>query len=161
MFWKENMETGVRELDEKLKSLVEGINLNIRKMNTSRNPSLMIKQIEDLKACCVDYFTYQETMMAISNYPLYHQHKHSHEILLDKKPIFIQRKKPLKKDLPTEEIKEIKRAKAKFNTGKVEPMYKKKKMFAIEKVKKKYRKMAIRKSIRQKKNEYYRKKNAD
>ncbi len=84
MFWKENMETGVRELDEKLKSLVEGINLNIRKMNTSRNPSLMIKQIEDLKACCVDYFTYQETMMAISNYPLYHQHKHSHEILLDK-----------------------------------------------------------------------------
>ena len=83
------------------------------------------------------------------------------EILLDKKPIFIQRKKPLKKDLPTEEIKEIKRAKAKFNTGKVEPMYKKKKMFAIEKVKKKYRKMAIRKSIRQKKNEYYRKKNAD
>ena len=83
------------------------------------------------------------------------------EILLDKKPIFIQRKKPLKKDLPTEEIKEIKRAKAKFNIGKVEPMYKKKKMFAIEKVKKKYRKMAIRKSIRQKKNEYYRKKNAD
>ena len=83
------------------------------------------------------------------------------EISLDKKPIFIQRKKPLKKDLPTEEIKEIKRAKAKFNTGKVEPMYKKKKMFAIEKVKKKYRKMAIRKSIRQKKNEYYRKKNAD
>jgi len=84
VFWKEDMATGVLELDEKLKQFVENVNSTIRKMNASRNPSLMVKQIEDLKNCCVDYFSYQETMMTISNYPMYYQHKHSHEILFDK-----------------------------------------------------------------------------
>lgn len=84
MFWKEDMATGLLELDEKLKQFVESVNANIRKMNSSRNPSLMIKQIGDLKNGCIDYFSYQETMMTMSNYPLYYQHKHDHEILLDK-----------------------------------------------------------------------------
>lgn len=53
-----------------------------------------------------------------------------------------------KKDLPEEEIKEIKIAKALSRPKHIEPMYKKKQQFAIEKVKKKYRKKAIKKAIR-------------
>ncbi len=53
-----------------------------------------------------------------------------------------------KKELPDEEIKEIKIAKALSRPKHIEPMYKKKQQFAIEKVKKKYRKKAIRKAIR-------------
>ena len=54
-----------------------------------------------------------------------------------------------KKELPEEEIKEIKIAKALSRPKHIEPMYKKKQQFAIEKVKKKYRKKAIRKAIRE------------
>ncbi len=53
-----------------------------------------------------------------------------------------------KKELPEEEIKEIKIAKALTRPKHIEPMYKKKQQFAIEKVKKKYRKKAIKKAIR-------------
>ncbi len=84
MFWKDEMATEIKDLDEKLKQFVENINATLRKINSSRNPALMMKQIGELKNCCVDYFSYQETMMTISNYPLYYQHKHSHEILYDK-----------------------------------------------------------------------------
>jgi len=67
-------------------------------------------------------------------------------------PVGLVSKKKLskKKELPSEEIKEIKIAKAlsRPKSGKVEPMYKKKRQFAIDKVKRKYRKKAIRESIR-------------
>lgn len=53
-----------------------------------------------------------------------------------------------KKELPEEEVKEIKIAKALSRPKHIEPMYKKKQQFAIEKVKRKYRRKAIQKSIR-------------
>lgn len=53
-----------------------------------------------------------------------------------------------KKELPEEEIREIKIAKALARPKHIEPMYKKKRQFAIEKVKRKYRRKAIQKSIR-------------
>ncbi len=60
-----------------------------------------------------------------------------------------------KKELPEEEKKEIQIAKALARPKHVEPMYKKKKQFAIEKVKKKYRKKAIQKSIRKELSKKY------
>jgi len=84
MFWKDDMATGVEELDFKLKELVTEINAIMRNITASRNPSMMVKRIQEIKDCCIEYFSYQETMMIISNYPLYYQHKHSHEQLIDK-----------------------------------------------------------------------------
>ena len=60
-----------------------------------------------------------------------------------------------KKDLPEEERKEISIAKALARPKHIEPMYKKKKQFAIEKVKRKYRKKAIQKSIRKELEKQY------
>lgn len=60
-----------------------------------------------------------------------------------------------KKELPEEEKKEIAIAKALARPKHIEPMYKKKKQFAIEKVKKKYRKKAIQKSIRKQLDKRY------
>lgn len=70
---------------------------------------------------------------------------------LKKDPVGLLPKTKLKKkkELPEEEIKEIKIAKALSRPKHVEPMYKKKQQFAIEKVKRKYRKKAIQKSIRE------------
>lgn len=70
---------------------------------------------------------------------------------LKKDPVGLLPKTKLKKkkELPEEEIKEIKIAKALSRPKHIEPMYKKKQQFAIEKVKKKYRKKAIRKAIRE------------
>lgn len=53
-----------------------------------------------------------------------------------------------KKPLPEEELSEIRIAKAKSRAKHVEPMHKKKQQFAIEKVKKKYKRKAIQKSVR-------------
>lgn len=53
-----------------------------------------------------------------------------------------------KKVLPEEELTEIRIAKAKSRPKHVEPMHKKKQQFAIEKVKKKYKRKAIQKSVR-------------
>lgn len=63
-----------------------------------------------------------------------------------------------KKELPEEERKEILIAKALARPKHIEPMYKKKKQFAIEKVKKKYRKKAIQKSIRKELEKQYKEK---
>lgn len=52
-----------------------------------------------------------------------------------------------KKELPEEERKEIAIAKAKSRPKHVEPMHKKKRQFAIEAVKRKYRRKAIQKSV--------------
>lgn len=84
MFWKDDMATGVPEIDERLRYFIESINATIRRMNSSRNPAFMSKYIEDIKNICVDYFSYQETMMTINNYRAYYQHKHDHEILFEK-----------------------------------------------------------------------------
>lgn len=53
-----------------------------------------------------------------------------------------------KKELPQEEVKDIKIAKALSRPKHIEPMYKKKKQFAIEKIKRKYRRKAIQHSVR-------------
>lgn len=84
MYWKEEMSTGVEEIDAVIKKLVDNVNDVIRKMNSSRNPMLMQKQIDELRNCCIDYFSYQETMMTMSGYPNYYQHRHHHELLIDK-----------------------------------------------------------------------------
>lgn len=60
-----------------------------------------------------------------------------------------------KKEFPEEEKKEISIAKALARPKHIEPMYKKKKQFAIEKVKRKYRKKAIQKSIRKELEKQY------
>ena len=59
-----------------------------------------------------------------------------------------KRKMTKKKELPEAEMKDIKIAKALSRTKGVEPGYKKKKKEAIDKVKRKYRRMAIRNSVR-------------
>lgn len=66
-------------------------------------------------------------------------------------PVGLAPKKKLgkKKELPEQEVKDIKIAKALSREKTVKPMYKKKRQFAIEKVKKKYRRKAIQRSIRQ------------
>lgn len=60
-----------------------------------------------------------------------------------------KRKLLKKKALPEEEIKELRLAKATTKTKKVKPSYKKKTKWAMNKVKQKYRRKAIQKSIRQ------------
>lgn len=60
-----------------------------------------------------------------------------------------------KKPFSDEEIKEIKKAKAMASSSQVKPGYKKKKKQAIAKVKNKFRRKAIQKSIQKKKDERY------
>ena len=70
--------------------------------------------------------------------------------VLEKDPVGLAPKTKLlkKKELPEEELKDIKIAKALARGKHIEPMYKKKRQFAIEKVKKKYRRKAIQRSVR-------------
>ncbi len=70
------------------------------------------------------------------------------ELKVDTVGLLPKTKLSKKKELPEEERKEISIAKAQARPKHIEPMYKKKKQFAIEKVKRKYRKKAIQKSIR-------------
>ncbi len=79
---------------------------------------------------------------------------------LKKDPVGLLPKTKLskKKELPEEEKKEILIAKALSRPKHIEPMYKKKKQFAIEKVKRKYRKKAIQKSIRKELEKQYKEK---
>lgn len=77
------------------------------------------------------------------------------ELKLDPVGLLSKTKLKKKKELPEEEQKEIRIAKALARPKHVEPMYKKKKQFAIEKVKKKYRKKAIQKSIRKELDKKY------
>lgn len=79
---------------------------------------------------------------------------------LKEDPVGLKEKTKLtkKRELPEEEIKEIKIAKALSRPKRIEPMYKKKRQFAIEKVKKKYRKKAIQQAIR---NNLAKKKDSD
>lgn len=60
-----------------------------------------------------------------------------------------------KKAFGEEEAKEIKIVKANTRTNKVKPAYKKKRQWEIEKVKNKYKRKAIQKAIRKKKDEHY------
>ncbi len=79
-------------------------------------------------------------------------------LLLEKKSILLPKKeKEGKKELPEEERKEILIAKAKSRKKHVEPMHKKKTQFAIEKVKRKYRRKAIREAVREQLDKAYRK----
>lgn len=79
----------------------------------------------------------------------------NNELKLDPVGLLPKTKLKKKKELPEEEQKEIRIAKALARPKHVEPMYKKKKQFAIEKVKKKYRKKAIQKSIRKELDKKY------
>ena len=77
------------------------------------------------------------------------------ELNLDPVGLFPKTKLSKKKEFPEEEKKEISIAKALARPKHIEPMYKKKKQFAIEKVKRKYRKKAIQKSIRKELEKQY------
>ncbi len=79
----------------------------------------------------------------------------NNELKIDPVGLLPKTKLKKKKELPEEERKEIAIAKALSRPKHVEPMYKKKKQFAIEKVKKKYRKKAIQKSIRKQLDKKY------
>jgi len=73
-------------------------------------------------------------------------------------PVGLAPKKKLatKKELPMEELKEIRKAKAKIREKNVTPMYKKKREFAINKVKQKYKRKAIQKAVHRSKSQSYR-----
>lgn len=77
------------------------------------------------------------------------------ELKLDPVGLLPKTKLSKKKEFPEEEKKEISIAKALARPKHIEPMYKKKKQFAIEKVKRKYRKKAIQKSIRKELEKQY------
>ena len=77
------------------------------------------------------------------------------ELKLDPVGLLSKTKLSKKKEFPEEEKKEISIAKALARPKHIEPMYKKKKQFAIEKVKRKYRKKAIQKSIRKELEKQY------
>lgn len=77
------------------------------------------------------------------------------ELKLDPVGLLPKTKLSKKKELPEEEKKEIAIAKALARPKHIEPMYKKKKQFAIEKVKRKYRKKAIQRSIRKELDAHY------
>jgi len=62
-----------------------------------------------------------------------------------------------KKPFSEEEMREVKKAKANSREKKVKPAYKKKMRWAVEKVKNKYRRKAIERSIRKHKDQDYRK----
>lgn len=80
---------------------------------------------------------------------------------LEPDPVGLEKKSKLtkKKELPEEERKEILIAKAQSRRPHVEPMYKKKRQFAIDKVKRKYRRKAIQKSIRKELDKEWKAKN--
>jgi ATP-dependent RNA helicase CshB len=80
-----------------------------------------------------DYFTFRNGVLAEDPVGLAPKRK-----LLAKKPFMSEM-----------ELKEIKIAKAESRPGKVKPAYKKKRKWAIDKVKRKYRRKAIQKKIRQ------------
>lgn len=71
---------------------------------------------------------------------------------LSEDPVGLAPKRKLSKKKPfmsEQELKEIKIAKAESRPGKVKPAYKKKRKWAIDKVKRKYRRKAIQKKIRE------------
>lgn len=72
----------------------------------------------------------------------------NNELAIDPVGLLPKKKFTKKKPLSEEESKEIKIAKAKTRTKQVKPAYKKKQKWAVEKVKNKYRRKAIQKSIR-------------
>lgn len=76
---------------------------------------------------------------------------------LEKNELGLDAKKKFsgKKKFSEEELKEVKIAKAKTSSKTVKPGYKKKQMRAVEKVKNKYRRKAIQKSIKAKKDARY------
>ena len=76
---------------------------------------------------------------------------------LEKNELGLDAKKKFsgKKKFSEEELKEVKIAKAKTSLKTVKPGYKKKQMRAVEKVKNKYRRKAIQKSIKAKKDARY------
>lgn len=76
---------------------------------------------------------------------------------LEPDPIGVEKKKNFnqKKPFSDEEIRDVKRAKAETRSDKVKPGYKKKQKLAVERVKNKYRRKAIQKAIKAKKDERY------
>lgn len=84
MQWKKDMILGLNELDKKTEDTISRINESLRMIQANRGTGNIKVFADEIRMHLVDLFTYQETMMTLSDYNRYFQHKVAHKQFLDK-----------------------------------------------------------------------------
>lgn len=82
--WKQDMNVGIEELDKRLPIMIDRVNDCLRMIMANKNSGSIRPHVRELRMHLVEFFTYQETMMTMSNYDRYYQHKSAHKTFLDK-----------------------------------------------------------------------------
>ena len=83
MEWKENMQTGMPDMDELYMITFAKINGYLKDMSRVRTNMEFQAFINSIKAEFIKMFSYQEELMAKDNFPEYYKHKHHHEQFIE------------------------------------------------------------------------------
>lgn len=83
MEWKENMQTGMPEMDMLYMTTFAKINGYLKDMSRVRTNMEFQAYINSIKSEFIKIFSYQEELMAQDNFPEYYKHKHHHEQFIE------------------------------------------------------------------------------
>lgn len=82
--WREELETGIAEIDEQHQQLVSSFNDFIYACRRGEGPKELLKLYDFLGKYVIFHFETEERIQEATNYPEYAEHKEQHQWLVDK-----------------------------------------------------------------------------
>ncbi|HNR97854.1 MAG TPA: bacteriohemerythrin [Planctomycetota bacterium] len=79
MDWGEKLATGVSELDDRHRELVERINTVLEGIDQMRGQEMIGAALDEFGGCALDYFREEETFLRAAAYPDYERHRDLHD----------------------------------------------------------------------------------
>lgn len=82
MFWNENLATGVVEIDNQHKAIIEKMNELFKAGQSGKGGDELLPTLKFLKKYVGEHFADEEKLQIESGYPKFQQHKQAHEVFI-------------------------------------------------------------------------------
>ena len=79
MDWGEKLATGVPELDDRHRELVERITAGLESIDQQRGPETTGGALDTFGSCAIEYFREEEALLRGEGYPDYARHRELHD----------------------------------------------------------------------------------
>lgn len=79
MDWGEKLATGVPELDDRHRELVDCINVVLEGIDQQRGQEAIDQALDSFGSCAIEYFREEEALLRREGYPDYARHRDAHD----------------------------------------------------------------------------------
>lgn len=89
-FWNDNLEIGIKHIDEQHKSLCDKIDQSLNSCKVGTGTKEIVQIVEFLREYTLEHFNDEEALQISINYPRYEEHKALHNAFIKQLDLIIE-----------------------------------------------------------------------